>query len=612
LRNATLRRWYVSLFAAVVTVVPVLSFLPAFRGSTTASAAGAVVADGRQVGFSLCGCILSTPVAERNADLDRVKATGATWVRLDFNWTTLEMHGKRQYNWGPADDLVRAANARGLQIDAVVSYTPGWARPPGTNPTTPPTRSADYAEFLGAAARHFAPMGVHAWEIWNEPNLFTMWTPRPDVVKYTEMLKLAYPAIKAADPSSTVVTAGMSPAYDAPDGSQVLPLTWVKGMYANGAKGYFDAVGHHPSSFPSSSNLKASWNAFQQSNDIYGYMRSQGDGAKKIWATEITFPTGTDSQAVSEQLQGERLAESLEAWHQFPFHGPIFIYTLRDSSNNVADRYAMAGVYHFDGSPKASVPRIVQALRAPQHVQATAGAGSARVSWDAPGYDYGSPITGYTVVANPSGATVEVDGDARQANVLVTPGRAYTFTVRPDFNGVPGVMSVPSNAVTPTELVPPTTSAPAPPTTTTAPPPPPTTSAPAPPTTTAPPPAKSTTSSLPVVYPQTGSVVEGDAGSRTVNIPVVLTKASSRTVTIRFRTQSIASAGNAVVPQDYAASSGTIRFAPGEKVHRIRVRVQGDRARERNEQLLVILSGAVNAKLGGFYGIGVGTIVNDD
>jgi polysaccharide biosynthesis protein PslG len=595
LRNANLRRWYISLFAAVVSVVPVLSFLPALRGSTTASAAGAVVADGRQVGFSLCGCVLSMPLAERNADLDRVKSTGATWVRLDFNWTTLEMHGKGDYNWAPADDLVRAANARGLRINAVVSYTPSWARPAGSNATTPPTRSADYAEFLGAAARHFAPMGVHTWEIWNEPNLYTMWSPRPDVVKYTEMLKLAYPAIKSADPSSTVITAGMSPAYDAPDGSQVLPLTWVKGMYANGAKGHFDAIGHHPSSFPYSSNYTASWNAFQQSTDIYSYMQSQGDGAKKIWATEITFPTGTDSKAVSETVQGARLAESLEAWHEFSFHGPIFIYTLRDSSNNTADRYAMSGVFHYDGSPKASVPRIIQALRAPQHVSATAGAGSARVAWDAPGYDYGSPITGYTVVANPGGATVSVDGAARQANVLVPAGRSYTFTVRPDFSGVPGVVSLPSNAVTPTELAPTTTTAPAPLTT----------------TTTTPPPA--TDSSPVVVTLGAGSVVEGDSGYRTLNMPVSLNHPSNTTVTVHYRTMTIAPAFAAAVPQDYSAANGIVTFAPGQVYATAPVQVLGDTVREVNgDSFLVALSDASNAKIGGFYGLNAGKIVDDD
>jgi hypothetical protein len=55
-----------------------------------------------------------------------------------------------------------------------------------------------------------------------------------------------------------------------------------------------------------------------------------------------------------------------------------------------------------------------------------------------------------------------------------------------------------------------------------------------------------------------------------------------------------------------------VTFSPGEKVKRIRITVRGDRSRERDEQLLVLLSNPVNARIGGFYGVGVGTIVNDD
>src|SRR4051794_15082524 len=116
-------------------------------------------------GFSFDGDIIGMSPAQRNADLDRARAMGATWVRLPFNWSTLQMHGRGTYNWGPADALVAAAKARGFRIDAVVSYAPSWARPAGSKMTTPPSNPADYGNFLGAAARRYAPMGVHTWEI---------------------------------------------------------------------------------------------------------------------------------------------------------------------------------------------------------------------------------------------------------------------------------------------------------------------------------------------------------------------------------------------------------------------------------------------------------------
>ncbi|MCU1429981.1 MAG: hypothetical protein JWL83_3981 [Actinomycetia bacterium] len=567
MRRATRNRIIASAITAVLGVAPAITFLPALLRDGT-STAGAVVADGREVGFSFYGGILANPRADVNADFDRAKATGATWVRLAFNWSTLEMHGKGQFNWGPSDALVSAANARGLKIDAVVSYAPFWARPGGSNDIAPPTNSNDYGDFLAAATARYAPLGVHTWEIWNEPNLFTMWSPKPDIAKYTSLLKAAYPRIHAIDSSATVLTGGTSPAWDAPDGSQYLPLTFLKGIYANGGKGYFDAVGHHPSTYPYSSNLVADWSSFQQSKLIYSYMVSQGDGAKKIWATEIGFPTGTDNRAVSELNEGKLYAESLEAWTAFSFHGPMFIYSVRDEGTNLADHYQNFGIMHVDGTPKAGYTRIVQALRAPQHVAAQPGTGNATVSWDPPGYDYGAAITAYTVTANPGGASVTVPAGSRTATVPVSNSANYTFTVQPVQNGVPGVTSVASNVVMP---------------------------------------------GVPSVYPTTGSAVEGNSGTRILNVPVVLSKPSTVPITVHYTTGNWAPSFIAAMPQDYDAASGTLTFAPGVTELNVAVTIKGDTVREvGGDSFLVFLSNPTNASIGGFAGVGVGHIVDDD
>jgi hypothetical protein len=561
------KRVLTTVLTAVFGLVPALTFVPAMLHSGSASA-GAVVTDGRNFGFSYYGSILANSKAQTNADFDREKAIGGTWVRLAFNWSTLEMHGKGQYNWGPADNLVAAANAHGFNVDAVVSYAPGWARPAGSNDIAPPTKASDYGDFMAAAAKRYAPLGVHTWEIWNEPNLFAMWSPKPNVAKYTALLKAAYPRIHAADPNATVLTGGMSPAYDAPDGSQVLPLTWVKGIYANGGKGYFDAVGHHPSTYPYSSTQVADWSAFQQSKDIYNYMVSQGDGTKKIWATEIGFPTGTDPRAVSETAQGNLFAQSLEAWTAFSFHGPMFIYSVRDEGTDISDHYQNFGVMHYDGTPKAGLTRIIQALRAPQHVNATAGTGNATVTWDAPGYDYGVPITGYTVTASPGGASVTVGASVRSATVPLSNGSSYTFTVQPTVNGGTDTASVPSNSVIP---------------------------------------------SVPSVYPTTGSAVEGNSGTRTLYIPVYLSQPSTQTVTVQYTTGSYPPDYAASVPQDYLAASGTLTFAPGVTQLNIPVTIVGDTVKEPGgDRFLVFLTNPTNANIGGYAGVGVGTIVDDD
>jgi hypothetical protein len=311
---------------------------------------------GDNLGFAFYGGQLSDPVHVRNADLDRARNAGAKWVRLSLNWITLEPHRKGQFNWGPSDALVNAAKARGFRINAISAYTPPWARPGGTPGTFPPSRAQDFADFLHAAARRYAAQ-IDAWEIWNEPNLFTMWSPRPNVAAYTNLLKAAYPAIKSADPSATVVTGGMSPAYDAPDGKQILPRTFVRGIYAHGGGRSFDAIGHHPSSFPTPSTYRADWNAFQQTAHLYNEMKVRGDGGKKVWGTELAFPTGNHREAVSEPVQGDRYVEAFRAWQSWSFTGPLFVYSLRDQSNG-GDRYSSSGIYRNNGAAKASVGKI--------------------------------------------------------------------------------------------------------------------------------------------------------------------------------------------------------------------------------------------------------------
>ena len=92
---------------------------------------------------------------------------------------------------------------------------------------------------------------------------------------------------------------------------------------------------------------------------------------------------------------------------------------------------------------------------APTGVTATAGAGSAQVSWTAPS-DGGSPLTSYTVTPFIGATTqtpVTVTGSPPATTTTVsglTNGTAYTFTVKATNAIGTGPASAASNAVTPT------------------------------------------------------------------------------------------------------------------------------------------------------------------
>src|SRR3954447_234161 len=63
---------------------------------------------------------------ELASQLDRVKAAGLGWVRIDFIWAAVETR-KGKYDWRAYDALAAAARARGLQVFATLAYTPAWA-----------------------------------------------------------------------------------------------------------------------------------------------------------------------------------------------------------------------------------------------------------------------------------------------------------------------------------------------------------------------------------------------------------------------------------------------------------------------------------------------------
>jgi polysaccharide biosynthesis protein PslG len=320
-----------------------------------APSGGAATITGSRVGFAQAYNPLWESDAQLGADFDAIKATGAKWVRYDFDWGAVQGNGPNSWNWAVVDRGVNAARARGLNVLATLAYTPAWARPGGTDDKTPPTNPADYASFARAAAARYGPQGVQAYEIWNEPNNSDFWKPAPDVAAYTTMLRTAYAAIKGVDPQATVITGGSSP-----EGGADAPASWLSGIYANGGGGSFDAVGHHPyTGMPYGPSTNAPWNPFQQTVDIHNVMVNHGDGGKLIWGTEAGAWTGTSQNAVSESTQAQYVSQYLQGWSNWAsFTGPFFYYGLRDQGTDLGNREDNFGLEHADGSPKPGLSTL--------------------------------------------------------------------------------------------------------------------------------------------------------------------------------------------------------------------------------------------------------------
>jgi hypothetical protein len=294
-----------------------------------------------------------------NKGMDVIAASGARNVRILMPWAGIQPD-PNTWNWGQVDLMVDAANARGLGVLGILNSSPGWATAGGTLPFAgPPTDMATYGNYAAAVADRYRGR-VAAYEVWNEPNAIMFWQtgPKgPDAELFTELLKTAYPRIKGADPGATVVAGGLGPVIDF-FSFTVNPVKFVERMYAAGAKGNFDALAFHPYLFTS----KFSAGNFVNSpmNLVKGMraaMVNNGDGGKKIWATEYGEPTSK----VDEATQADYLRDFITTWRTLDFAGPAFIYTTRDRATGSGKADDTYGVYRTDWTPKPAAD-VVQSL----------------------------------------------------------------------------------------------------------------------------------------------------------------------------------------------------------------------------------------------------------
>lgn len=120
----------------------------------------------------------------------------------------------------------------------------------------------------------------------------------------------------------------------------------------------------------------------------------------------------------------------------------------------------------------------------------------------------------------------------------------------------------------------------------------------------------------PLAVPGTAQVVEGDAGTTTVEVPVTLDAPTVDEVTIGWTTMPGGRGARATVGagagDDVVAASGTVTIAPGATTASIPVQVRGDLVEEADETFVVRLTTPVAARVGGFYGLALVAITDDD
>lgn len=297
--------------------------------------------------------VWETPAQQAQA-LDAMQALGVNTVRVGVFWGGIEL-APGVYNWSALDGLINAAAERNMGVLAAVTTTPPWAATPGSAPYyTPPANPQTFGNFTGVLASRYAGK-ISAYEVWNEPNAAFFYSPKPDPASYTELLKAAYPKIKAADPNATVIGGVVGSGVTIGD-TTMNPVDFVEGMYAAGAEGSFDALSFHPYQYTTkfSEGADLANSPINQLTDIRNLMVANGDASKQIWSSEYGLPTNV----VGEQQQADYIQDMVTDWRTLPYAGPAFIYTLRDTNTGSTNDEDNFGVYRTDWTPKAAVAVI--------------------------------------------------------------------------------------------------------------------------------------------------------------------------------------------------------------------------------------------------------------
>lgn len=260
--------------------------------------------------------------------LDDLAAAGVQYVRLDVAWAQIQpnlpsaANGGFDLGWAVPriDARLKEITDRGMKALMVFYWAPQWSS--GTaDKNGVPRSAAEYGDAAAWAANRWKS-SLTGMELWNEPDL-PEFLANTSVATYTNLIKNAYPKIKAVAPNITVVAG--APTY--------VKTSWYQGFYANGGAGNYDALGIHPyigvADQPASA-CDTKYVEYYPCNipNLIKLMADNGDADKKIWATEYgwsshdessyTAPVPNWKRGVTEAEQATNLLAMQNLLGQYP------------------------------------------------------------------------------------------------------------------------------------------------------------------------------------------------------------------------------------------------------------------------------------------------------
>lgn len=277
--------------------------------------------------------VMGYPANYKLTEMFKTLHSGA--VREELRWQLVEKV-KGKFILDPRmskyiDDL----NALNIKPVLILDYSNmNYTKTPYVGPNTLELRKAfgDYASFMVSNLKG----KVYAWEIWNEP--YTQ-TPAKNFRDYNLLVKYVAPIIHRIDPQALVV-AGAS----LPDPQMLSDLEKANALAD------VDIISMHWYTYPGPPD-KGYRPIYMDLASVRAFIQKAKGLGKRVWITEMGYPTSTDRYGVSEAQQAEYTKKQIELAGKMGVEVCI-IYDLIDDGpdpGNLRDRH---GLFRRDGSPK--------------------------------------------------------------------------------------------------------------------------------------------------------------------------------------------------------------------------------------------------------------------
>ncbi|MEQ1875414.1 MAG: beta-galactosidase [Bdellovibrionia bacterium] len=267
-----------------------------------------------------------------------MKQMGATWVRIDMNWSIMEP-AQGEWYFQPFDDTIAHAESLGLKVYANIGYTPTWASPNGRESGVPNVEH--WKAFVRTAVARYQDR-VAAFGIWNEPNLDQFWSGSAD--QYVDViLKPACEIIRSHTPRRPIVGPDLAHLYK----PTIDVGKFLVAMKNKNAFTCLDIIGHH---IYAGGDFDQKINGFSFLGIVYKpgikqWFESAGIWGRKTWITEF----GHNVDGSTEADQAKWTVDNLKVMSKYTsWLERAFIFEMTDPPG--ADAPYHMGMTRADGS----------------------------------------------------------------------------------------------------------------------------------------------------------------------------------------------------------------------------------------------------------------------